>query len=87
MKNGKSSSRREFLKTSTAALAGMALTTGSGCSPEQGQVRGNRKIVYRQLGRTGIRLPVVSMGSAYAVNLVKAALAVGLVYIHTSSGY
>jgi predicted aldo/keto reductase-like oxidoreductase len=43
--------------------------------------------VVRTLGRTGLELPVVSMGSCYAVNLVKTALDHGLVYIHTSSGY
>jgi predicted aldo/keto reductase-like oxidoreductase len=45
------------------------------------------RIVYRTLGRTGLRLPVVSMGTAYAINLVHAALEAGIVHIHTSSSY
>jgi predicted aldo/keto reductase-like oxidoreductase len=39
------------------------------------------------LGRTGLRLPVVSMGSSYAINLFRAALDAGIVYFHTSSSY
>ncbi len=41
----------------------------------------------RTLGRTGLRLPVVSMGSCYAIDLVRSALDEGIVYIHTSSSY
>lgn len=44
-------------------------------------------MVRRTLGRTGLELPVVSMGSCYAIDLVKTALDEGIVYIHTSSGY
>jgi predicted aldo/keto reductase-like oxidoreductase len=47
----------------------------------------DRKIVFRTLGRTGLRLPVVSMGSSYAIDLVRTALDEGIVYIHTSSSY
>ena len=43
--------------------------------------------MFRTLGRTGLRLPVVSMGSTYGINLVRTALDEGIVYIHTSSGY
>jgi len=43
--------------------------------------------VVRTLGRTGLELPVVSMGACYAVNLVRTALDEGIVYIHTSSSY
>jgi len=87
MKNERSSSRRNFLKTTTAAMAAVALSTTGGCSQQEERAAKNRKIVYRQLGRTGLELPVVSMGSCYAINLVQAALAEGIVYIHTSSGY
>ncbi len=81
-------SRREFLKLGFAGVAGASILTR--CSSDQtkpaNQSKG-RKIVYRTLGRTGLRLPVVSMGSAYAIDLVNVALDEGIVYIHTSSSY
>jgi predicted aldo/keto reductase-like oxidoreductase len=43
--------------------------------------------VIRTLGRTGLELPVVSMGSSYGIHLVGAALEGGIRYIHTSSSY
>jgi predicted aldo/keto reductase-like oxidoreductase len=45
------------------------------------------KFVYRTLGRTGLRLPIVSVGSSYSIELVRIALDRGLAYIHTSSEY
>lgn len=41
----------------------------------------------RTLGRTGLRLPIVSMGSAYAMDLVRRAIDEGIKYVHTSSSY
>jgi predicted aldo/keto reductase-like oxidoreductase len=81
-------SRREFLKTGLAGIAGASILTR--CSSDQtnpGDQSKDRKIVYRTLGRTGLRLPVVSMGSSYAIDLVHTALDEGIVYIHTSSSY
>jgi predicted aldo/keto reductase-like oxidoreductase len=81
-------SRREFLKAAASGLAGAALLSTGACSCSQNDApAGSRKIVRRTLGRTGLRLPVVSMGAAYAVDLVRAALDEGIVYIHTSSDY
>ncbi|MCK5407873.1 MAG: aldo/keto reductase, partial [Candidatus Krumholzibacteria bacterium] len=76
--------RREFLQI--AALAGAMVT------PAKALTRGDekpepRKIIYRTLGRTGLKLPIVSMGSCYAVNLVQAALREGIVYFHSSGAY
>jgi predicted aldo/keto reductase-like oxidoreductase len=76
--------RREFLQI--AALAGAMVTpakalTGGVDEPEP------RKFVYRTLGRTGIKLPIVSMVSCYAVNLVQAAFDEGIAYFHSSGGY
>jgi len=39
------------------------------------------------LGRTGLKLPVVSIGSMGDAGLIRAALDAGLVYVHTSSTY
>ena len=78
--------RRDFLKTGAAGMAGSAFLAACSRSAPQKQSQ-ERKLIYRTLGRTGLRLPVVSMGSAYAVDLVRAAHAEGIVYIHTSSSY
>ncbi|MEE9501790.1 MAG: aldo/keto reductase, partial [Candidatus Aminicenantaceae bacterium] len=81
-------SRREFLKVGFAGIAGASILTR--CSSNQsnpGNQSKDRKIVFHTLGRTGLRLPVVSMGSSYGINLVRTALDEGIVHIHTSSGY
>jgi predicted aldo/keto reductase-like oxidoreductase len=81
-------SRRRFLKDGAAGMAGAALLTG--CSKTESTTaarpRDGRSVV-RTLGRTGLRLPVVSMGSCYAIDLARTALDEGIVYIHTSPGY
>jgi predicted aldo/keto reductase-like oxidoreductase len=69
-----------------AGAAGIAGAAFSGCSRQDRTVR-TGKIVSRVLGRTGLRVPVVSMGTAYAINLAHAALDAGIVYLHTSSSY
>ncbi|MFH1278646.1 MAG: aldo/keto reductase [Candidatus Eisenbacteria bacterium] len=80
--------RREFLMTGAAGLAGAAfLGSAGGCSRSEENREGARKFVYRTLGRTGLRVPVVGMGAIYAPNLVRAALEEGVAYLHTSSGY
>lgn len=88
MKKPLPTSRREFLKAGVAGIAGASiLAKCSGDQPNPDNQSKNQKIVYRILGRTGIQLPVVSMGSAYGIELVQTALDEGIVYIHTSSGY
>ena len=88
MKHDRLTSRRAFLQTGATALAGTALLSSDACSPQsKKQEKQDRKLVHRTLGRTGLRLPVVSMGSCYAINLVRTALDEGIVYVHTSSGY
>jgi len=88
METQKSSSRREFIRAGATGLAGAALLTAGSCSrPSQEKPQKGRTLIYRTLGRTGLRLPVVSMGSSYAIDLVHAAHDEGIVYIHTSSSY
>ncbi len=76
------------MRMGTTALAGAAFISSGSCSfqPKEAPQKGG-KFIYRTLGRTGLRLPVVSMGSSYAINLVRTALDEGIVYIHTSAGY
>jgi hypothetical protein len=63
-------SRREFLKAGFAGIAGASILTG--CSSNQknpGNQTKDRKIVFRTLGRTGLRLPVVSSAGSVRPNV------------------
>jgi predicted aldo/keto reductase-like oxidoreductase len=88
MANIRRTTRREFLAAGASGVAGAALfaacrrprDTGEG-SPEAGP------LITRTLGRTGLKLPIVSIGSAYEAGLVSAALDAGLTYVHTSGSY
>ena len=88
MKLNPSRSRREFLKGGAAGIAGSAFLAAGSCSrPPQEKPQKAGSLIYRTLGRTGLRLPVVSMGSSYAVDLFPAAHDAGIAYVHTSSSY
>jgi predicted aldo/keto reductase-like oxidoreductase len=86
MKSARFPSRREFLKAGAAGVAGTSIHSSCSRPGAQDRASGKRNIVYRTLGRTGIRLPVVSLG-AVAIELVRTALDEGMAYIHTSSSY
>jgi predicted aldo/keto reductase-like oxidoreductase len=88
MSKDRSESRREFLKSGAMAVGCATLAAATSCTgPSRDEPTNSGKPVYRTLGRTGLRLPVVSMGSAYAITLFRAALDAGIVYVHTSSSY
>jgi uncharacterized protein len=80
--------RRDFLKTGLAGAAGVALL-GHRSLRAGGSKTGDRIPVVRTLGRTGIRLPVVSMGTGDTQDpgLVRAALESGVVLLATSAYY
>ena len=89
-------SRRNFIKRSAAGLAGAAFlpsilrgdsSTGASSSGPETPKKG--KIIYRTLGKTGLKLPVVSMGVMNADNpqLVRAALEAGIVHLDTAWYY
>jgi hypothetical protein len=80
--------RRQLLQIGAGGVAGpLLLGACSGSPSPPGRPPQKGRIVFRTLGRTGLRIPVVSMGSAYSVELVPAALDAGIRYIHTSSSY
>jgi len=85
-------SRRGFLKNS-ALGASAALFTASPVSGLAGrwarQEKNTKRLITRRLGKTGIELPVVSMGVMRADNpaLVRAALAAGMRHLDTAHGY
>lgn len=85
-------SRRSFIKKSAAGLAGVAILPGitSGEKKEKAaKTKGKRKLISRTLGRTGLKLPIVSMGvmNADNPNLVRSALDAGIVHLDTAHYY
>ncbi|MBN1165022.1 MAG: aldo/keto reductase [Candidatus Krumholzibacteriota bacterium] len=88
MKNQeKNKSRREFIQKSIAGLAGAALAPSLLRAQEKPAPEKN-KILYRTLGRTGIRVPVISMGAqATDIALYGAALDAGLNHFDTANTY
>ncbi len=84
--------RRDFMKSSVAGLGSFFLLSSN--EPKLNEPKGNekrrpRKFVYRVLGKTGIKLPVITMGvmNSDNPNLVRAALDAGLVHLDTAHGY
>jgi predicted aldo/keto reductase-like oxidoreductase len=85
--------RRSFLKWSAAGLAGLAVNPVSGSRPgevpEAAPNPQKKDVIVRTLGRTGLKLPVVSMGvmNSDNPNLIRAALDGGIVMLDTAHGY
>ncbi len=76
--------RRGFLRTGIAGAGAVALSPAIISAPVQ-----EKNIIYRTLGRTGIKLPVVSFGVMRSDNpsLVKAAYDKGMRLFDTANGY
>ena len=84
--------RRSFMKSTLASFGGVFLLNSNGRNPEEriAQAKGKeRKFVYRTLGRTGLRLPVINMGvmNSDNPNLVRAALDSGVLLLDTAHAY
>jgi uncharacterized protein len=63
--------RRDFIKSSMSGVGGFALLASNEKKQEEKILEakgGKRKFVYRTLGKTGIKLPVVSMGALFAID-------------------
>jgi len=89
MDNPKKLNRRNFLKTAAAGLGGyVMLSPDKTIEPQSSPIK-KCKIIYRTLGKTGIKVPVISMGvmNADNPNLVKAALDNGIVHLDTAWSY
>lgn len=79
--------RRAFLSKSLSRVASLGLV---GMSPKILSLKDSvgKKIIHRQLGKTGIKLPVVSMGvNATDAALVKAAFKTGVRHFSTVRRY
>ncbi len=88
--------RRDFLKTGLAGLAAAGAVTGAvrGAAPgtRQGQAPAEpaaAKPIVRTLGKTGLKIPIISMGVMNADNpaVVQAALEAGITMLDTAWGY
>jgi predicted aldo/keto reductase-like oxidoreductase len=82
--------RRDFLKFTAAGLGGFAYLGANGKSSlAKNQEKTEEKITCRTLGRTGMKLPVITMGVMNTSNpaLVRAALSNGLYYLDTAQTY
>jgi predicted aldo/keto reductase-like oxidoreductase len=89
--------RRAFLKKGLTGLAAVgaipgAVKAASLGSPEPGQTaagQGQAKPIARTLGKTGLKIPVISMGVMNADNpaVVQAALDSGILMLDTAHGY
>ncbi len=84
--------RRGFLKSSVIGAAGLVAGQKAFAGSSQRSLakgKAEPKIVYRTLGRTGIRMPIVNMGVMRAdnPNLVRAALDKGITHLDTAHTY
>jgi predicted aldo/keto reductase-like oxidoreductase len=80
--------RRNFLKTSALGAAGALFTVSVSAAQEEGKTT-KKTVLRRTLGKTGLKLPIVSMGVMNSRNagLVQAALAAGIIHFDTAHGY
>ena len=84
--------RRDFLKSSAAGLGGFIYLSSNGrqqLKMVEDKKEGEKRMVYRVLGKTGIKLPVITMGvmNTDNPNLVKAALNAGMFHLDTAQTY
>ncbi len=80
--------RRKFLSTAAAGLAGVGMMNLSP-APVTAQVEKDKKIIYRRLGKSGPEIPVISFGTSATVNpgLIQASFEKGFRHYATSAGY
>jgi len=84
--------RRDFMKSTLAGVGGLFFLPSSEWKHEIKIVesRGKeKKFVYRTLGKTGLKLPVINMGVMLTDNpsLIRAALDSGILLLDTAHGY
>jgi predicted aldo/keto reductase-like oxidoreductase len=84
--------RRQFMKSTLAGFGGIYLLSAVEKNPEErpSDAKGKgRKPVYRTLGKTGLKLPVINMGvmNSDNPNLIRAALDSGILLLDTAHAY
>jgi len=87
-------SRRRFLSTAatglvSAGLAGLAPSRPFAQEDPAGPEKTGGEIIHRTLGRTGFKIPIVSMGVMNANNpeIVQASYEIGMRHFDTAAGY
>lgn len=88
-KKNSSVNRREFFTRSAAGMVSLGFlnVTGSKLFSQDKKVNGN--IIYRTLGKTGIKVPVVSMGvmNSNSIELIKKSYEIGVRHFDTAAWY
>lgn len=83
--------RRDFMKSTAAGFGGFFFLSANEIKPEETAKKPpkEQKIIYRTLGKTGIKLPAINMGvmNSSNPNLVRAALNSGMVLLDTATTY
>jgi len=84
--------RRKFLSRGLPGIAGtiaLAHLGSMGTACKEAEEGKKRKMVYRTLGKTGIKLPIVSLGTVdtSSEDVVRTALDAGIVHIATAQYY
>lgn len=87
-KSSSNKGRRDFLKKSIAGLFVLPAVFKNNIKADEPKTTPS-KLTYRSLGKTGLKLPIVSMGvmNADNPNLVKAALDAGIIHLDTAHVY
>lgn len=84
--------RRNFLKISGVGITGTLFAntiTANPATQNEEVGKSGRKIISRTLGKTGLKLPIVSMGAMKSDNpkLLKAAIDGGIIHFDTAQSY
>jgi predicted aldo/keto reductase-like oxidoreductase len=92
MSGKRSVNRRGFIKTAAAGMAGFCFAPSVGAEQSETSFDlkpAQKQLITRTLGKTGITLPVISMGvmNSDNPNLVRAALDAGIVHLDTAWWY
>ncbi len=93
MKKDKSTyNRREFLSKGAAGMASLGILNMNKSklfSPQDESQKTAKKIIFRTLGKTRIRIPIVSMGvmNSDSSQLIKKSYEIGVRYFDTSAAY
>jgi aryl-alcohol dehydrogenase-like predicted oxidoreductase len=84
-----SQNRRQFIGKSLTGLLGTASVFITWKAPTSEMPKKDRKLIYRTLGKTGLKIPVVSMGAAHTTNpnLIRAAMDEGIQLFATGEYY
>lgn len=87
MKDSNQYSRSDFFKGAGVIAGAVALTGSTAQAAAEAQPSSGPEL--RKLGKTDLKIPVVSLGTGLAqdVNVMKFAIAQGMNFIHTSLGY